>query len=140
MGSGQSQNPQGGQMGGMGQPGGIPGGGIAGLLPQVSGQMGGFGKIVNQAVAQPGRGGVMPPPGMMYGPNDALMPIPRDPRTGAPVGALVSQPPNMFGGMGGQMPRPQGVPSTMVNPKRPMPGGQTQGTAPMRPKGFGGYR
>ena len=44
------------------------------------------------------------------------------------MGALVSQPPSMFGGMGGQMPRPQGGPlSTMVNPPRPMPVGQTQG-------------
>jgi hypothetical protein len=41
-------------MGGMGQPGGVPGGGIAGLAPQVGRQMGGFGQMMNQAVVQPG--------------------------------------------------------------------------------------
>ena len=35
----------------MGQPGGIPGGGIASLAPQVGGQLGGFGQMMNQAVA-----------------------------------------------------------------------------------------
>ena len=60
MGRGQSQNQQGGQLGGMGQPGGVPGGGIASLAPQVGGQMGGFGQMMNQAVAQPG----MAQPGM----------------------------------------------------------------------------
>jgi hypothetical protein len=57
MGRGQSQ---GGQLGGMGQPGGVPGGGIASLAPQVGGQMGGFGQMMNQAVVQPG----MAQPGM----------------------------------------------------------------------------
>lgn len=42
MGSGQSQNR------------GVPGGGIAGLAPQVGGQMGGFGQIMNQAMIPPG--------------------------------------------------------------------------------------
>jgi len=136
-------------MGGMGQPGGIPGGGIAGLAPQMGGQMGGFGQMVNQAVSQPGMaapgggfspmttmggfmGGnpAMPAPGGMppqtgvggqmldQAALQALMQAqmrqdgmggrppgvqrPIDPMTGAPMGALVSQPPSMFGNRGGQ--------------------------------------
>ena len=121
MGTGQSQNQQGGQMGGMGQPGGIPGGGIAGLAPQMGGQMGGFGQMVNQAVSQPG----MAAPGGGFSPMTTLggfmggnpaMPAPggMPPQTGvggqmldqaalqAQMQAQMQRPPSMLGGMVGQ--------------------------------------
>jgi len=79
------------------------------LPPKPYGTMGGTpGKPIALVKPKPGtpgrgRGGATPPPGMMYGPNDALIPIPkkgggtpvRDSRGGSPVRVMGGSPTKM---------------------------------------------
>jgi hypothetical protein len=102
---------------------GVPGGGIAGLAPQMGGQMGGFGQMLNQAVPQPG----MAAPGQMPPTFAPTMP------TQSPLfAALQQQAPNLPQGPAmPQAPQPQG--GSLFAP-RPQ-GGMGQGSK--RPSGLG---
>lgn len=55
-----------------------------------------------------GRGGMTPPPGMMYGPNDALIPIPK--KGGGATGPRGTSPAPGYGG---------GKPKVSMTPIRP---------------------
>ena len=135
---------------GAGMPGGMPQGGPGMGKPdprmfaamQAFQQQGAQGSMPGA----PGKGAGLPPPRTQEEMQRAMdkmqfaseMRGNIDPRTGAPVGALVSQP---APGKGGGMPPRPGVPSTMVNPARPqvMPR-PTPRPQPARPKGFDGFR
>lgn len=67
-----------------------------------------------------GRGGATPPPGMMYGPNDALIPIPK--KGGAATGG--GRPVRVMGGSADKMGPVRG---TAKGPA-PMPGMKRGGT------------